>query len=235
MRPLALLLLPLGVSLFAPTAHAFRTAATFDDPAAEGGGGARHFTGSVQDGYTCAVCHRGREPDPVELTGLPLEGYVPGGAYEIEIIMPNAPASSLALELTDELGGGVGSLALPAAPAGPELCTTGDPATSRVSLGDRAVIAMNACGAQRVRAIWTAPDQPLGPVWFHAVVVTGDDNSDTEGDGVEEIAHVIPVAGASAEAARVGTSACSAARGAPSRLAWLLLPVLWLLARRRRA
>ncbi len=202
----------------APSAHAFREAATFAEPVEIGGGGERQFTGSIHDGFTCAVCHRGRDPNPVEITGLPLEGYVPGGTYEIEILMPNSPVSSLGLELTDEIGQGVGSLSLPATPEGPDLCDTperaGQNAASRITLPEsRVVIAMDGCGAERLRAVWTAPADPVGAVWFHTAVVAGDDNADTLGDGVEEIARVIPVSGSSAEAARVGSS-CDAS-GSP--------------------
>jgi MYXO-CTERM domain-containing protein len=235
MRVLAALVCLLGVVSLTSTAHAFESATTFDeDTTPIGGGGGRHFTGSINDGFTCAVCHRGGDPDPVEITGLPLDGYVPGGAYEIEILMPNAPRSSLGLELTDMNGNGVGSLSLPATPEAPELCTdTGEAATSRFTLpNDRTVISMDACGAQRVRAVWTAPEQPPGAIWFHTVVVTGDGNVDTEGDGVEEIARVIPIAGASAEAARVG-STCSAGGSPPAHLWWIALALLGLVRRRR--
>jgi hypothetical protein len=217
---LIVLLAPLGLGV--GTAHAFRTVPVFSDPARDGGGGARHFTGSVGDGYTCAVCHEGGEARPVTIEGVPLDGYVPGGTYEIEILLPPAAdSSSLGLELTDMGGAGVGSLLLPADPGDADLCDDGTPAASRVSLPqNRAVIATNACGAERVRAIWTAPSEPVGAIWFHTVVVTADGSGDARGDGVEAIAMVIPIGGGSAEAARVG-STCSTSNARPSPMGLL--------------
>jgi len=236
MRALAAIFAIFAVSFIAPTAHAFRTAAAFNTAARDGGGGSRHFTGSIGDGYTCAVCHRGGEVDPVEIQGVPYDGYVPGGTYEIEILLPPTPdATSLSMELTDMRGAKVGSLLVPADLGEQDRCDDGTDATGSVTLpNDRTVIAMDACGAERVRAMWTAPLEPPGAIWFHAVVVTADGSGDPEGDGVQAIAQVIPVAGTSAEATRIGSTACSATGSSPAPAAPIALALGVLALRRRR-
>src|SRR5690348_3551226 len=75
-----------------PTARvqAFSDPSSFSKAANEGGGGGRYFSGSPLDGYTCSVCHRGGTAPEVNVSGVPLNGYTPGMAYEIKVDWPDA-------------------------------------------------------------------------------------------------------------------------------------------------
>jgi len=234
-RPLATAAAALLMTWGVPTAQAYVSASRFDDPAVDGGGGGRHFTGSPSDGYTCAVCHTGGERPEVGVIGLPSDGYVPGTTYDLEVTLPTAAVSAMALELTDAMGRRAGAVALPPEPALDERCEggAGEVAGHAMTLpDDRQIIAMDACGASALRATWSAPPESVGPVWFTAIVVMGDASADPTGDGVRELSVLMPIRGGSAEAAQVG-SACSAG-GAPGAHwgAWTLL-ILLLLRRRR--
>src|SRR5689334_9620772 len=66
-------------------AHAYPDVFGFDTDAAEGGGGGRHFTGSIKDGLTCAVCHTAKLPPRLEVSGIPPVGYTPGQQYNVEV------------------------------------------------------------------------------------------------------------------------------------------------------
>jgi hypothetical protein len=70
-------------------------------------------------------------------------------------------------------------------------------------------------------------------VWFHAAVVAGDASSDPEGDGVRVVARVLPVQGASATSAEVG-SGCGIAREPDTAARWALVIVGFMIALRRR-
>jgi hypothetical protein len=61
-----------------------------------GGGGGRYFTGSPADGYGCSVCHSGPEKFsfPVRVTGLPMNGYIPGTTSSIRLSWAEASAWS---------------------------------------------------------------------------------------------------------------------------------------------
>jgi hypothetical protein len=95
------------------------------DPTLLGGGAGRWFTGSPADGYSCEVCHLSptKYSFPVSYTGLPIDGYVPGEKYDIEMSWPAAtaatlqaraqglkPVSELVAEFVSEEGGKAGSL-----------------------------------------------------------------------------------------------------------------------------
>lgn len=221
-------------------ASAFRLGATYGQPAVEGGGGERWFTGSADDGYSCAICHRGAEAPMVQLRGLPELGYVPGETYDIELTLPDAVTASATLELVDALGAGVGSLTLPAT-AAPDLCAPvgGNPAAPAGSTADtrkgRRVAVVDACGAGRLRVSWTAPAQARGAVWVHAAVVAADGSGDPEGDGVRVITHVVPSYGNAPDATRVGSPACAAGhRSAPAPSAALAIVLVLLAVRSRR-
>lgn len=90
-----------------------------------GGGAGRYFTGSPADGYSCENCHSAPAvySFPIQLTGLPQDGYVPGQQYKIEISSPIAnaqlaqalangktPAASLTAEFVAEDGGPAGTI-----------------------------------------------------------------------------------------------------------------------------
>lgn len=227
MRRLLAVVLGLGALVLAPpTGRAYSGAETFGAAAVEGGGGGRYFTGSLRDGYTCNVCHRGGEQPELQIGGLPEAGYIPGQTYDIVLRLPDeAAVTSAAVELTDGEGQRVGSVGLPAAPRGDEVC--GEPAelASRVVdlPGGRSVVAMDACGARRVRVSWTAPPEPRGPVWFHAAAVAGNASNDPTGDGVRAYARVIPVQGGTATSAEVRSGCSASGTGQGGALAFLLL------------
>ena len=239
MKRVALLSL-LALSLVPGAARAYNEAEKFALSPVEGGGGGRYFTGSARDGYTCAVCHRGAEAPEVEIAGLPEDGYVPGQTYDIQIALPDdAAVTSAVIELANAQGGMMGALEVGPAPERDETCPPAGDLPERNAaehlnaLEGREVIAMDACGATEVAFAWRAPDEPQGSVWFHAAVVAGDASNDPEGDGVRVVTRVLPVQGASATSAEVG-SGCGIARTRDSRAPWLAVIVALLLAVRRR-
>jgi len=203
----------LGLVALAPhPAHAFSEAEKFRAPVLEGGGGGRWFTGSMKDGYSCAVCHTGGETPVVEIDGVP-SSYVPGETYDIELVLPDdGETSSAVVELAGMEGSTIGTMGMPVSVGIDEECEVDGervPAGQHLEIpGSRAVVVMDACGARRLRFSWTAPAEPRGTVWFHAAVVAGDASSDPTGDGVRTYAKVIPLQGGSAVSAEVG-SACS--------------------------
>lgn len=110
--------------LVTPTSvSAFTEPRTYSASPDEGGGGGRWFTGSPAEGYSCAVCHTGPGPEPLEIEGLPMDGYVPGQSYDVRIGWPDfaaradelrdegkEPRMSLVAELVTETGEGSGVL-----------------------------------------------------------------------------------------------------------------------------
>jgi hypothetical protein len=93
----------------------------------EGGTAGRWFTGSPADGYTCSVCHEGAPGWPVNVTGLPSDGYETGKVYNLRIVWnefrareiqllaasPTAdPVMGLVTELISEDGTGAGTIEL---------------------------------------------------------------------------------------------------------------------------
>src|SRR5688572_27091626 len=79
----------------------------------EGGGGGRLFTGSPADAHGCDVCHSGAPGAPLEVLGLPVDGYVPGQRYEVQFLWPaSAPHVALMAEFTDLAGAPAGVTAL---------------------------------------------------------------------------------------------------------------------------
>jgi hypothetical protein len=102
------------------------------NPGSLGGGAGRYFTGSPADGYSCNVCHsstRSNYSFPLEVKGLPVNGYVPGQTYKIELISQAAidayntsaqtntgatgPMMTMVAELMAEDGGPSGTIAFP--------------------------------------------------------------------------------------------------------------------------
>lgn len=235
LAPAVLLLACVG--LLPASARAFNTAEKFGQAAIQGGGGGRYFTGSLRDGYNCAVCHRGAEAPSVSINGLPEDGYLPGQTYDLEIVLPDAAVTSSVVELSDAEGQMMGSMGLSAAPGLDEVCAAiaGEEATlaaKHVDLPEgREVVAMDACGARRLRLSWTAPAEPQGAVWFHAAVVAGNGEADTNGDGVRVYSRVIPVQGGSATSAEVAAGCSAGGRSASGAL--VLLAIASIAARRR--
>lgn len=242
MRPLLALAL-----LLAPAhAHAFDTYARYDESTLLGGGGGRYFTGSVQDGFTCAVCHTGGlVPDDADVEAsipeLFVDGYQPGQTYEIRVTLPNTNASAVALEVVDLIGAGAGTLTLiPDAMQGdPDRCDR-EPMMEPVAAahlvdlaaGSRQVAVVDVCGADQLRVNWTAPDASTGPVWLNAGIVGADRGGTPLGDGVFVYARVIPSVG-DVEVPRRVTSTCEAAPTGPSGSAWLVVIVAMLALRAR--
>ncbi len=246
------LALVLGAQAAAPgSARAFSDPLTFTDDVGLGGGGGRYFTGSPADGYGCDVCHRGAPSPPLEILGLPLGGYRPGGAYEVRIEWPRSLEHiALALEITDDAGLAAGSLALPPLEelADPERCL---PVEDGVAAGDldpleggRTILHVSDCGAQRVRFLWTAPVESRGALRLSGGLVASNTQADAEGDGTTMFAHVLAPEHATdplASDIRVG---CSVGDGVGQRawrsataplLACLLAAGLALCTRRRRS
>lgn len=108
------------------------------------------------------------------------------------------------------------------------------------NLGQRCLIALNSCGAQQVRFIWTSPMTQEGPIWFSAGFVASEALSGTpEDDAVYELSvPMVQGAGASGRYQETLRGTCSAAPVGAARpggtTGWLLLGVLGLLARRSR-
>jgi hypothetical protein len=126
-------------TLLAGSARAFTEPRTYYDSATNGGGGGRFFTGSPAEGYSCTVCHTGpAKVWPIQITGLPESGYVPGEQYDLTLRWPELadhaeqlredndvpPAMSVVVELVAESGVGAGKLELsaPADADEDELC-----------------------------------------------------------------------------------------------------------------
>lgn len=92
-----------------------------------GGGGGRFFTGSPADGYDCSVCHTSTPTYsfPLNVTSLPVDGYVAGKEYKVKVSWPiaanserasiaqgNHPLTLMTAELLAENGSSSGTLQL---------------------------------------------------------------------------------------------------------------------------
>lgn len=233
------LLVCAAIAAAPPRALAFSDPATFETDVAEGGGGGRFFTGSPADGYTCKVCHGGAPSPDVQISGLPLDGYKPGNAYEITIDWPDQLENvALALELDDASGKAAGRLRLPPQDElfEPERCVpvgAGIAAGQLIDMDGRTILEVPNCGAQRVRFLWVAPAQDHGAVWFAGSLVRADGMSDVAGDGVTNFTGVLASPSQSAEA-RALSAGCSTARAASDRGGSLAAGVLLITALRRR-
>jgi hypothetical protein len=64
------------------------------------------------------------------------------------------------------------------------------------NLGQRCIIALQSCGAEQTRFIWTAPQTQEGPIWFSAGFVTSEQLSGTpDVDGVYDLSVPVQQAG----------------------------------------
>ncbi len=235
----------LAPALAAAPARAFSDPLFYDQPPDVGGGGGRWFTGSSADGYGCEVCHKGGDPAELTITGLPIDGFVPGSAYEVTVNWPiGTEHISLIAELMDEQRVTAGTVALPRPDAlhPPELCSgdqMGFPA-SRVhdSEAGRQLLSVIDCGALSLRFQWTAPAVVTGPIWFNLGFVAGDGDASPFGDGVTMVRQPLTVTGKSTGTRTVAEGSCSVAlprAERPGRLAALLFLAALLLGRRTRA
>ena len=220
-----------------------------EDPNPSGGGQGRYFTGSLSDGYSCAVCHFGGVQDvsdfELEVTPDPfVDGYRAGETYEILVTAPRGLTSWAAtLELVDTRGVGAGDLELipeSAQSTADQCAVTTRPddliATHIVTLADpaREVAGNDVCGAEQLRVTWQAPDTATGGVWLNVAAVAADGTGDLAGDFTVTFARTIAPFGAAPEAGRV-TNACATSSGRGSGLpALALLAGALLLAARRR-
>ena len=233
-------------SAIAGRGHAYSSFGDYVRPIEEGGGGGRLFTGTPADGHGCDVCHRGAEGAPLQIFGLPVDGYVPGQSYEITFVWPETePNIALMAELTDLAGRPAGATSLlpyaswqpgelcgdgavPAADvcraggAGDGCCRELDPMRDACSFpGERTAFWVVDCDARFARMLWTAPDGAAGDVWFSAEMVTSDLQNDASGDGVTSALRRLRPAGAPEEVvAAVGDcNAAGAGRLRPAAVA----------------
>jgi len=236
-------------TLWSVPALAYSGSVSFDIPAIAGGGGGRRFTGSVQDGYTCTVCHQQGDDIPLLIEGLPRDGYEPEREYAIRISWPERPEglprSSFALEWTDPLGQVSGSLAIPPLSTWPasDLCD-GDqsPETTSIMMRDygdleRQVLSSDACARIGLNMLWTAPAAGAGTVRLQATAVHANFDGTPGGDSSSETTLLLNQRGAPLPEASVLTPGCTVAgsqsyRG-PASGSPLLLTLLVLLHRKR--
>jgi hypothetical protein len=231
----------LGLGARASSAHAYSSFSDYIRSIQEGGGGGRVFSGTPADGYGCDVCHTGAEGAKLEVLGLPEDGYVPGRAYEITLLWPEAvPHVAIMAELSDTRGQPSGTTALlpyaawqlgercendfPAA----DLCRVGsdsdgccrdlEPDRDGCSLpGARNVLWVLDCDSSFARMVWTAPPTAADDVWFSAEMVTSNLQNDAAGDGVTTVQMRIPPNGGSTEIdSAVGDCHAATAHGGSS-------------------
>jgi hypothetical protein len=220
-------------------AAAYAEPRSFGESVMLGGGGAKFFTGSHAEGYTCQVCHTGGHAPPLQIIGLPIDGYVPGQTYPITIDWPDElPAVGLNLELTDEVGNRFGELAAidPAFLSPADLCSGGE-ATSASETFDlpngRRVLAVARCGQHQTTFLWKAPAQ-LGQGWISGSAVASNRKKDILGDGVTNISRVFGAQGAPTPVAGDLVASCSALRARSSSTSVLILLLVPVVSRTRR-
>jgi hypothetical protein len=238
----------LGVllAMSAAPVSAYSSFADYVRPIEEGGGGGHMFSGTPADGHSCDVCHRGAQPAPLEVLGLPLAGYVPGQTYELRFQWPaTTPHVAIMAEFTDAAGApaGITALAPYATWQASEKCEEGDfPAADVCRVGgmgsgccrdldptpddcrfpgERSVFWMLDCGSKSARVMWTAP--ATGDVWFSSGMVTSDLQNDARGDGSTLLRQRLRVAGASPEVTAAVGSCNAAGQHGSGGGAWLLL------------
>jgi hypothetical protein len=224
---------------------AFQAPARFIEDAETGGSEGRFFTGSPQDRYTCKVCHTLGQPPRLQITGLPVSGYLPGQTYQIAIDWDDALKSiAFNLEMTDPAGRAVGVFSVPSSdqltPA--DLCpSTGVPGVVTTPAGQRTMALLSECGARQATFRWTAPTASATgaaatEVWFNGSLVSSDGDGTVFGDSVEDISRIFGMAHEQAPAAATITAGCqiSAGAGAVQHRHALALSVLGALYWRRR-
>jgi len=215
-------LLGCGVSA---NAHAFRLPVNFNQSAAVGGGGGRYFTGSPSDRYTCKVCHTGSAAPALQVSGLPLAGYVPGQTYQIFIDWDDTlPSVAFNLEMTDGAGHAFGTFSVPPlqelAPG--ELCS-GATALVVVPGSERTMALLTECGAKQSTIRWTAPAATVDATgmltapqaWFSGSLVASNKDGSVDGDGVIDVSHVIGASGQVPPPATTISGGCSVAARVP--------------------
>jgi hypothetical protein len=227
----------------APAARvrAFSDIERFPQSVQEGGGGGRLFTGSPADGYACNVCHLGGEEPSVIVYGLPIDGYVPGQIYDVEVAWNNAAGShALHLEIVNEFtkrAAGRVALIDPATIDARGRCGSlpnEKPADYILEGEGRQILGSQGCGASSLRFRFMAPDLPQ-IVFAGSVVRAGEPQASPNGDGVQNLNRVLRRAGEPNQAA----SSCALTAAGPSGAGlWcgvlLMLALALLLSRARR-
>ena len=196
-------------ALVPASALAYSNPADFDRQVQIGGGGGRHFTGAPGDGYRCSVCHVDAGEASLEIEGLPDE-FVPGNTYEI-FVSWEGPRTGIAFELALREGGAAGTVEL----IEPGICVDMTEGARVQTIGDRAVVVVDACGAQTLGLRWTAPD--AREAWLYYGLVEGDVSGDPRGD--RTFSDVVPLRADGAPTPSVEVGATCAAGGPGG--AWL--------------
>lgn len=217
-------------------ARAFSDPERFMAPTHEGGGGGRFFTGSMSDGFTCAVCHRGGTAPAVHVAGLPQTGFLPDQTIEVEVTFGSPGNHALALEVVDDAGRDLSLELLPEEQIAPtERCGAapdGRRASYLTEVGARRILGVEACEATAVRFRFRTPRSARA--LLVATALSSDNSATIEGDGLTEIAQSLFQSGSTARAA--SNSGCSAANsGGASLLSLFALAAVAPLWRRRRA
>ncbi len=199
----------LCLGLRSSPAAAYSDPERFEATPEEGGGGGRFFTGSPQDGYTCAVCHTGGAAPQVAIRGLPRAGYSPGQLVEVELAFAPGPSShALALEVLDAAGQSLELEPLPEPEITPaERCGSaldGKRATYLTRAGARRVLGVEACEARLARFRFRTTETPR--ILFVGTVLTSDSSATVAGDGVTEITEIVFRDGRAARAVKAGCS-----------------------------
>lgn len=217
----------LALLAVAPTAaRAFSELPRFAEPAVDGGGEGRYFTGAPPDGLSCSVCHDGGPTPAVTVEGLP-DQVVAGTRYDLSLTWPDdGRRYALALELVDA-DGKHPAVTLPAAADQPAAmkCTTpaGGVAASTVDIGARRVVAVAPCGARALNLSFTPASDRT--VYLGVGVVAADDKNDVAGDGVLELRRDLGA----------GSGGCNAGGASPGLLVALVALGVVGRPRRRRA
>lgn len=216
----------LALAASAGSAAAYTEAARFAEPAIDGGGDGRYFTGSPADGLSCKVCH-GDEPGPsVSVSGVP-DRVVAGAAYQITLRWPgDERVHGAAIEVVDS-DRRAAPTTLPALadqPAGMK-CTGGaTSAAELVTVGARQIVYVRPCGATEVTFGFTA--QRADDLYLGAAVVSADGFETADGDGTYELRRTL--------AADDQQVTCSAG-GGPGGGAIVLVAAALVVRRRRRS
>jgi hypothetical protein len=211
-------------------ARAFSDPIAYTDPVDVGGGAGRWFTGSPADGFACNVCHTGQAGVDLVVSGLPIDGYLPGRGYEVSVTWPPFVKDlALIAEFTNEDRSGAGTLELPRPDAlkPAELCEAeqGGESPAAIHSGDdqRQLVSVVDCGAKLVRFRWTSPLMAASPIWFNLGFVVSNEDAAPTGDGVTLIARPLAVAGSPLETDAVAQGCSAMPRAVQAQ------PLIWIL------
>lgn len=226
----------LSVAVMPARGVAYSDPERFGEAADEGGGGGRYFTGSLSDGYTCAVCHSGGVAPEVVVRGLPSMGYAPDQLVEGELSFPTGAANhAVALEVTDGTGNDVGLELVPEAEIAPTERCGAAPGGKRASyvtqVGERRVLGVEACEARAVRFRFRT--KLLDRITVAATVLASDNSATVQGDGVTEFDQTLYRDDSAAHRSSAGCSALARESGAAGAWLGLLLLFARRFARRR--